>query len=296
MKYATIEALRAAHPVQALCRAFAVPASSYHAWVTRTRARAARGEAAREAVLVAALQDAHRASHGSYGRVRLTRELKAQGFAVGERRVARWQRQLGLWGKRRGVKGRRRRERSPRAPAGNVLARAFHVGRPNERWVSDTTWIETRAGPLALAAILDVGSRRVVGWATSKTLDSALTEQTLAMALARREVQPGLVHHADLGSEYIAGRYCDVLAEAKCVLSFSRPGNCWDNAVAESFFATLKTECLPETLGGFASHASAVTHLFEYIEVFYNHRRRHSALGYLSPTEYEAKYATHGSA
>jgi putative transposase len=294
MKYAAISTLRRTHPVSALCRALGVPASSYHAWCARAARRATAAE--REAALVAALTAAHSASQGTYGRPRLTRELKAQGFAIGERQVATWQRRLGLWGKRRGTTRRRQRGSATRAPAPNVLARAFHVGRPNERWVSDTTWIPTREGALALAAIIDVGSRRAVGWATSPTLDSELTTRALTMALARRSVSAGLLHHADLGSEYVAGRYCDAVAEAKMRVSFSRPGNCWDNAVAESFFATLKAECVPDTPGGFATHTSAITHLFHYIEVFYNHQRRHSTLDFMSPADYEAQYNAQESA
>jgi putative transposase len=167
-------------------------------------------------------------------------------------------------------------------------------GRP--RLTRDTTWIPTREGALALAAIVDVGSRRAVGWATSPTLDSALTRRALEIALARRSISARLLHHADLGSEYVAGRYCEALADAKITLSFSRPGNCWDNAVAESFFATLKDECVPETPGGFATHASALTHLFEYIDVFSNHQRRHSTLDFMSPADYEAQHEAHDSA
>lgn len=289
MRYATIQTLRALHPVGALCRALGVPPSSYHAWCARAARRPTPEATGRDAALVAALTIAHRESHRAYGRPRLTRELKAQGFPVGERRVARWQRRLGLWGKRRGTPWRGR-PAGARAPAPNVLARAFHVGRPNERWVSDTTWIPTREGALALAVTVDVGSRRVVGWATSPTLDSELTTRALTMALGRRSVSAGSLHHADLGGEYVATRYCAALANAQMTLSFSRPGNCWDNAVAESFFATLKTECLPEIAGGFATHASAITHLFDYIEVFYNHRRRHSTLDFMSPADYEAQY------
>jgi putative transposase len=221
----------------------------------------------------------------------LTRELKGQGFAIGERRVAQWQRRLGLWGKRRGARRRGSRGAAPRAPAPNRLARAFHVGRPNERWASDTTWLPTREGALALAVVLDVGSRRVVGWSSGATLDSRLTLQALAMALARRRPGPGLLHHADLGSEYVAERYCAVLKAEGITLSFSRPRNCWDNAVVESFFASLKTEAVPEIPGGFGSHAAARAQLFEYIDRFYNRVRRHSTLNFMSPAAYEAQYS-----
>lgn len=296
MRYAAIHQLRRAHAVGTLCRALGVPSSSYHAWCWRAARRAATGEAADETRLVAALTEAHGASRGTYGRPRLTRELQAQGFAIGERRVARWQRRLGLWGKRRGATRRGGRRASERAPAPNVLARAFHVGRPNERWASDTTWIPTREGALALAITMDLGSRRIVGWATSPTLDHHLTREALARAVAQRGVPPGLLHHADLGSEYIAQRYCDDLAAAKIRLSFSRPGNCRDNAVVESFFGSLKNECVPATPGGFATHASAIIHLFDYIEVFYNHQRRHSTLDCLSPVDYETQHTSQNSA
>jgi putative transposase len=295
MSYAAIHTLRATHSIRTLCRVLAIAPSSYHAWCARARAGGAPGDtvAPGDTALVEALTAAYRAGRGTYGRPRLTRELKAQGLAIGERRVAQWQRRLGLWGKRRGARARGYRTETPRAPAPNRLARAFHIGRPNERWASDTTWLPTREGALALAVVLDVGSRRVVGWATSATLDSQLTRRALAMALARRPLGlgGGLLHHADLGSEYVAERYCAALEAEGVTLSFSRPRNCWDNAVVESFFASLKAEGVPETPGGFATHATASTHLFDYIEVFYNRVRRHSTLSFMSPADYEAQHS-----
>ena len=185
---------------------------------------------------------------------------------------------------------RARRESGATAIAPNRLARAFAVGAPNERWASDATWIPTREGPLALAVVLDVGSRRVIGWATNPALTAALTHAALTQALAQRRPVRGVLHHSDQGEEYKARCYRAACAAADLMLSMSRAGNCWDNAVVESFFATLKTEELPASPGGFATRSLAETALFEYIEVFYNRQRRHSSLGYESPATYEAAF------
>jgi putative transposase len=293
MRYAAVEQLAPAHGVRRACELMGLATSSYYAW-RRREAPAPRG--VEDAVLSEALRAIHRASRGTYGRRRLTRELKAHGLAVGERRVARLQQALGLWGGRRGEWRRQWRRRRARRTTGataiapNRLARAFGIGAPNERWASDATWIPTREGPLALAVVLDVGSRRVVGWATGEHLRAELTLAALRRALLARQPAPGLVHHADQGEEYKARRYRAACAAAGAVLSMSRTGNCWDNAVVESFFATLKTERLPREPGGFATRSLAEAALLEYIEVFYNHQRRHSSLGYESPAGYEATF------
>lgn len=294
MKYAAVAQLAPQHGVRRACELLGLAVSSYYAW--RRGQRLPSPRAITDAVLGEALRSVHTASRGTYGRPRLTRELRAGGLPVGERRVARLQQALGLWGGRRGAWRRQWRRRQTRRRTGataiapNRLARAFAVGRPNERWASDATWIPTREGPLALAVVLDVGSRRVIGWATSPALTAALTHAALTRAVTARRPARGALHHSDQGEEYKARCYRAACAAADLVLSMSRAGNCWDNAVVESFFATLKTEELPSSPGGFATRSLADTALFEYIEVFYNRQRRHSALGYQSPATYEATF------
>jgi putative transposase len=271
------------------CRLLGVPPSSFYAWQRRARAPHASPRAARDARLLAALRAAHAASRGTYGRPRLTRELWARGVAVGQRRVGRLLREAGLVGGHRGAAQRRWRQGRPhrgRAAAGNLLARDFGVGAADRAWVCDTTRLPTRrAGMLVLAVVLDLGTRRVLGWAIGPQPTAALTTRALAQAL-RSGRRPRL-HHSDQGNEYLAAPYGDRLAQAGIAASWSRPRNCWDNAVVESFFATLKTEALPAT-GGFDSPEHAYLTLFDYIEIFYNRERRHSSLNFVPPATYEA--------
>jgi putative transposase len=274
------------------CRLLGVPPSSYYAWQQRTRAPHAPPRAARDALVLPALRAAHAASRGTYGRPRLTCELRARGVAIGQRRVGRLLREAGLVGGRRGAAQRRWRQararlgRAARAAAGNVLAREFGVGAVDRAWVCDTTHLPTRrAGMLVLAVVLDLGTRRVLGWAIGSRPTAALTTRALQQAL-RSGRRPRL-HHSDQGNEYIAAPYGDCLAQAGIAVSWSRPRNCWDNAVIESFFATLKTEAMPAT-GGFDSPEHAYLTLFDYIEIFYNRERRHSSLNFVPPATYEA--------
>jgi putative transposase len=226
----------------------------------------------------------HAASRRCYGSPRIHAELRARGQCTSRKRVARLMRASGL------VARRRRRFRGPKpstalATTGNVLDRQFAAPAPNRRWVTDITFLTTVQGWLYLAVVLDLFSRRVVGWATSDRLGEGLALEALTMSLARRRPSAGLVHHSDRGPQYVSDLYSSVLAKHGIVMSLSRPGNCWDNAVAESFFATLKVELVYETR--WLTHAAAERALFDYIEVFYNGQRRHSSLGYLSPRAFE---------
>jgi transposase InsO family protein len=172
--------------------------------------------------------------------------------------------------------------------APNTLERQFAVSRPDEAWVGDITYVWTLEGWLYLCVILDLYSRRIVGWSMSERIDQALTLRALSMALRARQPDAGLLHHSDRGSQYAAGDYRKHLQARGITCSMSRKGNCWDNAVAESFFATLKVEFIHEST--FHTRSQAVTEIFEYIEVFYNRVRRHSFLGYVSPQEFESHY------
>lgn len=282
MKFAFIKAQKAEFPVEMMCEHLDVSRSGYYAWCHR-------GPSVRrqqDHALAEKIQQIHSQSRGTYGRPRVHAALRSQGVRASSKRVQRLMKQRGLHARRP------RRYRSttdsghalPVAP--NVLARAFWAQAPNEAWVGDITFIPTAQGWLYLCVLLDLFSRRVIGWSMSDTIDRHLCLSALQMALVNRQPPPGLVHHTDRGSQYASDEYQAALLTLGFVGSMSRKGNCWDNAVAESFFATLKTElCNPRR---FATRAEARQAIFEYIEVFYNRERLHSSLDYRSPTEYES--------
>jgi putative transposase len=262
-----------------LCGELEISRAGYYAWRGRPQSpRAVEDE--RLSVLV---RSAFETSRKSYGSPRVHRELRAQQVLVGRKRVMRLMRAQGL------VARVRRRYRCTTMSdhdqpiAANLLARNFHPAAPNQSWVSDTTELVTGNGKLYLAVVVDLFSRFVVGWAVSAVNDRHLVMKALEMALRRRCPDAGLLHHSDQGSPYASEDYRRVLATHGIKCSMSRRGNCHDNAVAESWFKTLKAE-LGER---FESHATAKDKLFDYIEVFYNQQRRHSALGYVSPAEFE---------
>lgn len=283
-KYAVIAAHRRDFPVTLMCRVLEVSPSGFHA--AQKRAPSARAQ--QDAVLLGKVRAVHTRSRKRYGSPRVTRQLRRAGERISAKRVARVMREDGLAARRpRGfVVTTTSAHADPVAP--NLLAREFAVGptRPcNTIWASDITYIPTRAGWLYLAVVLDLASRRVVGWATSASLDTALPLTALQRALAVREPPRGLVHHSDRGSQYASAEYRACLAAHGGILSMSRRGDCWDNAVVESFFATLEWELLMDE--DFATHAAANRALVEFINVWYNHERLHSTLGYKTPVEYE---------
>lgn len=269
------------HTVSAVCKALGIGRNGYYAWRDRSR-----GVRVRENErLLSEIREIHRQYDGRYGSPRMTAELRSRGLACGEHRVARLMRQAGI----RAKAPRRYRvttdssHTEPVAP--NLLNREFTVARANEVWASDITYIWTAEGWLYLAVVLDLHSRLVVGWATSPRITADLTLQALHRALHRRELVSGPLHHSDRGKQYAAKRYRQLLADNGITCSMSRRGNCWDNAVVESFFATLKKERIHGER--FATRQQAQAALFEYIEVFYNRVRRHSTLGQQSPAEFE---------
>jgi putative transposase len=268
--------------VAGLCRALEVSRAGFYAWHRRPESERSRDDR-RLSVLVRA---AHEESRRNYGSPRVHADLVAQGERVGRKRVARIMREAGL-------KGRIRRRykcttmsdhEQPIAP--NLLGRQFGASAPNQRWVGDTTEIVVGSGRMYVAAILDLYSRLVVGWALSAVNDRHLTLKALQQALRRRCPETGLLHHSDQGSTYASDDYRQALEANGIACSMSRRGNCLDNAAMESWFSTLKSE-LGER---FASPAEAKHELFDYIEAFYNQRRRHSSLGYLSPAAFEQRY------
>jgi len=218
------------------------------------------------------------------------RELRARNETVGRHRVARLMKQNGLQARIR-RKYRVTTQSDHRRPvAPDRLQRNFAPHGPNQAWVADITYIATRQGWLYLAVLLDLFSRRVVGWSLRERLSRQLVMEALEMGLARRQPRGVLIHHSDRGSQYASGEFRQQMAAHKILASMSRKGNCWDNAVAESFFGSLKTEL--ETQGIFPTRDRARREIFEYIEIFYNRFRRHSTLGYISPREFEQRHSS----
>jgi putative transposase len=284
VSFAFIDAKKATFPVRALCRALAVTPSGYYAW--RARPPAARVEQDRH--LTTHLRMVHAESRRTYGRPRLHRALRSQGLRVGDKRVRRLMRAAGLI-----ARGARRfrvttDSRFTDAVAPNRLNRAFAVAQPNRVWAGDITALWTQEGWLYLAVLIDLASRRVVGWAVRASLETDLILAALHMALNRRRIRPGIIHHSDQGSQYASHAYQRVLNAFGFIGSMSRRGNCWDNAPVESFFSSLKAELLPDH--PWTTHQDAHAALADHLEVFYNRRRLHSALRYQSPADFEARW------
>ncbi len=283
MRYAFISEKRVAFPVAVLCRVMCVSRSGFYDYLDEPETERDR----RDATLAAKTRAVFAEHKGRYGSPRVYRELRERGDVVSEKKVAQVMRDNGL------VARRKKRFRattdskhdSPIAP--NLLARDFSASGPNQAWVTDVTAVWTLAGWLFLAAIVDLYSRRVVGWATSASNDTTLALDALRAALVARRPPPGLVHHSDRGSPYASADYRRALERAGAVASMSRKGDCWDNAVAESFFATLKTEALGDAIP--ADHDAATQSVGEYVDGYYNIKRRHSFIDYECPVEFELK-------
>ena len=283
-RYRFIQVEKAVFPLSVLCRVLRVSRASYYGW----RRRGPSARATHDATLTVQIRAAHTASRQTYGVPRIHADLQDAGMRVARKRVWRLMRAAGLSGCQRGRRRVRTTVADPKAtPAPNVLARDFTATGPDERWVGDLTYLSTDEGWLYLATLLDVYSRRIVGWAMADHLRTELPLEALTMALQQRRPPPGqLVHHTDRGCQYTAGAYQAALDEAGVTGSMSRKGDCYDNAMAESFFGTLKAELVPDD--GWPTRAAARRAVFEWIVVFYNRRRRHSALGYQSPVAFEA--------
>ncbi len=284
MRFAFIAAEKARHTVRLLCRCLQVTSSGFYAWARRGLS----ARAQRDVVLRTKLRAFHAASGHRYGRPNLWKDLQEDGEGVSEKRVARLMREEGIQGKvRRRFKTTTMSDHAdPIAP--NVLDRDFTAAGPNQRWVGDTSeFLVGDHGKLYLAVILDLYSRFVVGWAISAVNDRRLTLKALEMAVQRRCPAPGLLHHSDRGCTYTCEDYQRYLASHGITCSMSRRADCYDNAVMEAFFSTVKREEAER----FLSYGDAKMALFDYIEVFYNQRRRHSTLGKISPAAFERKAA-----
>jgi len=238
-------------------------------------------------VLLEKIREFHMASRGTYGSPRINEDLKEAGIRCGRGRVAKLMRLAGLRGKQRQRFTRTTDSKHSYPVAPNLLAQDFDVKELNRVWVSDITYIPTGEGWLYLATVLDLCSRKIVGWAMGERIDRGLVMTALNMAIAKRRPGKGLLHHSDRGSQYASNDYQELLRSHGMICSMSGKGNCYDNAVAESFYHTLKVELVHGR--SYQSRREAVSDIFEYIEVFYNRKRRHSSLGYLSPANFELK-------
>lgn len=292
MRFAFIHAHAEQFHIVTMCRVLAVSKAGYYAWGQR----APSARAAADATLTVTIRETFRRRRKRYGSPRIHAELATQGRRHGAKRVARLMRAAGLRAKARRA-FRTTTDSAHTLPiAPNVLARQFavadvHAPRPlDHAWVGDITYLPTREGWLYLAVILALGSRRVIGWAMQHSIDARLTETALRMALRTRRPAAGVLHHTDRGSQYAAHRYQALLAAHGMQCSMSRAGDCWDNAVVESFFATLKRELVDDA--DWATRDEARTAVFEFIEIWYNRERLHSSLGYLSPIAYEQQLET----
>jgi putative transposase len=284
MRYQYIREHRQEFSVKRMCQLLGVTRSGSYAWQPEKpgpRELENRG-------LAEQIRVEYKLSRQTYGSPRIWKSLVDQGIACGRHRIARLMR-------REGIRPPRRVRRYPVTtqpqsgviPAPNRLNQDFSATKANTKWVSDFTYIDTAEGWLYLAVILDLFSRKVVGWAMSAHMDSTLVETALHMALQTRQPAASLLHHSDQGSQYTSADYQSILTALNIQLSMSRVGNCYDNAVVESFFGTLKAECVTHQ---FATHVQARTTIFEYIEVWYNRQRLHSTLGYLSPVDFEQQH------
>ena len=281
MRFAFIDVEKAMYPLRILCRVLRVSRSGYYAW----RARKPSNRALEDEQLRPKVVEAFKIGRGTYGSPRVLSELIDQGFEVGRRRIARLMRELGL----RGVSPRKFRVTTDsdhaHAIAQNVLDRNFEAKRPNEKWATDITYVWTSEGWLYLATVMDLYSRRVVGWSMADHMRTELCLDALGMALRQRTNTEALVHHSDRGVQYASDRYRDALKKERIECSMSRRADCWDNAVAESFFGTLKNELIYRR--PWLDRESARNAISEYIEVFYNRVRRHSTIGNISPAKFE---------
>ena len=284
MRFQLIDVAKEEFPVQRLCKVLGVSQSGYFAW----RRRPASSRQREDLVLLAHIRSAFALSNETYGSPRMTRELQESGLRVGRRRTARLMRENGLKARQKRRFKRTTDSHHPLPIAPNLLDQHFSAERPNEKWNADISYVWTGEGWLYLAVVLDLFARRVVGWAASDRLHKELPLEALRKALAIRQPSAGLIHHSDRGSQYCSVAYQAVLKEHGFLVSMSGKGNCFDNAVVETFFKTLKSEMVWRT--AFQTRAEARDAIARYIDGFYNPVRRHSTLDFISPAQFE-RYA-----
>lgn len=290
MKYQFIKKARKAYPIILLCIVLQVSRSGYYAW----SGKAVSTKRKRDDNLIPLVREIHKKTRGTYGTRRMSKELKSRGIECGRARAKTLMNKAGVsLKKRRKYKATTDSKHNlPVAP--NLLNRQFEVSEPDRVWVSDISYIRTAEGWLYLAVNLDLFNRRVVGWSIGNSLSRRLVLESLRMAVSRRRPAPGLLAHSDRGVQYCSGDYQRLLRINGMTCSMSRKGDCWDNAVVESFFGSLKTERV--FWGKYKTREEARLDIIDYIEMFYNCSRRHSSLGYLSPVEYETLWTTEKAA
>ena len=286
MRYAFIERHRTEWPIVIQCEVLRVSRSGFYSW----RKRPPSATATRRAALTQEVREVHRISRETYGAVRVHQALGQRGTKCDRKTVTKVMREAGIRSKTsRKFRVTTTDSNHPHPVAENVLARDFTADKANQKWVADITYIATLEGWLYLAAVLDLFTRKVVGWSMSERIDSRLAVDALEMAVSRQLPDAGLIAHSDRGVQYASEHYQRTLTTHGIACSMSRRGDCWDNAPAESFFATLKKELVHHEV--YETRTEARASLFEYIEVFYNRERLHSSLGYVSPTDFEASAA-----
>ena len=283
MKYAFIKAHQAQHSIRCMCRVLKVSRGGYYGWRDRGPSKRLQSDER----LLKQIQAVHQQSREHYGIVKCWKTLKQTGIRCSRDQVARIRRQYSIYSKRRRRFVITTRSKRGQSVSPNLLERNFTVVLPNRVWVGDVTFIPTRQGWLYLAVMIDLFSRKVVGWSMSNSNNGQLVQDSLNMAIHRRKPSPGLIHHTDRGSTYATDRYQQIQQEYGIIASMSRKGDCWDNAVAESFFSNLKNELTYWVT--FNSREQARSAIFDYIEIFYNRKRLHQTLDYESPDSYEQK-------
>jgi transposase InsO family protein len=281
--YQFIDAEKANHSVRLMCRVLKVARSAFYTWLKAVRTPAA------DKVLRVHIRAIHRRSHGAYGRPRVTQALRNEGFDVGPKRVARIMKEEGLSGvPKRRFRGSTTKSDHDSPIAENILNRDFTASSPNEKWVGDITYLPTTTGWIYLAVLIDLYSRKVIGWAIDSHMRVELCLRALRQATGLRMPAAGLIHHSDRGSQYASIAYTDALDAISAVPSMSRKGNCWDNAVAESFFGTLEQELVQGKV--WSSLEAAKKSVSAYIHKFFNATRFHSSNGGRSPVDFEAEF------
>ena len=285
MKYRVIDAEKASCSVERLCCVLDVSPSGYYAWRKRMPSRRQRDDM----VYLAHIRSLFKESNGTYGSPRMHEDLKEEGLAIGKRRTARLMRDNGLKARQK-TRFKRTTDSNHKSPiADNLLAQDFTCDGPDQKWGVDISYIWTAEGWLYLAIVLDLFSRRIIGWSVSNRMKKGLAMEALQRAIALRQPEPGVIHHSDRGSQYCSGDYQKLLAKHKFMVSMSGKGNCYDNAMVETVFKTIKSELIWRT--SFSTRRQAETAIGQYIDGFYNPRRRHSSLDYKSPLRFEAEMA-----
>ncbi len=284
MRYQWVKEHKSTYSVALMCRVLQVSNSGYYQWLTgKPSLSLQKREKIAEAVVFS-----HEQSNGIYGYRKVQQDLIEEDIPCCEETVRRVMKEVGIRSRIKRKFVVTTNSEHSYSVADNVVSRDFTAVEPNKKWLTDITYVNTNEGWLYLAAVLDVFSRKVVGWSMSDKIDTALVKSALNMAVSHRVPEPGLIHHSDRGVQYASDSYQQVLKDLDIVCSMSRKGNCWDNAMMESFFGSVKTECV--YLNKYSTREQAKQDLFKYIEIFYNRKRRHASLGYISPEEFERRH------